>query len=41
MKEKIMFGITALAIGAAVLALGGKKENPVAKRQLYSPYVKR
>lgn len=41
MKDKIMFGITALAIGAAVLALGGKKEMPTPKRQRYSPYVKR
>lgn len=41
MKDKIMFGITAVAISAALLALGGKREKPAPKQQMYSPYVKR
>lgn len=41
MKDKIIFGITAIAISAALLALGGKREKPDPTEQTYSPYVKR
>lgn len=41
MKDKLMFGITAIAISAAVLALGGKRDKPTPKHQIYSPYEKR
>ncbi|MDP5139424.1 MAG: hypothetical protein NWP83_03025 [Spirosomaceae bacterium] len=41
MKDKIIFGITAIAISAALLALGGKREKPAPTEQTYSPYVKR
>jgi hypothetical protein len=41
MKDKIMFGITAIAISIAALALSGKKEKPTPKHQVYSPYIKR
>lgn len=41
MKDKLMFGITAVAISAAILALGGKREKPVAENPVYYPYAKR
>ena len=40
MKDKIIFGITAVAISAALLALGSKKDKPTPKQPTYSPYVK-
>jgi hypothetical protein len=41
MKDKIMFSITAVAISAAILALGGKKDKPTPKEPTYYPYAKR
>lgn len=41
MKDKLMFGITAIAISAAILALGGKKEKAVEENPVHYPYAKR
>jgi|GEM_PF-2044587 hypothetical protein len=41
MKDKIMFGITAIAISAVILALGGKKEKPIPEEPTYYPYTNR
>lgn len=41
MRNSILFGIAAVAVGAVVIGLGGKKEKPSDKPSTYSPYEKR